>query len=320
MNYEPIFLEPEFKDYIWGGQKLKNIFKKKVKNEECTAESWEISTNENGESTIKNGQYKGKTLTQIFNEKEIREDVFGTKCMGLTEFPLLVKFIDANKSLSVQVHPDNEYARKYENSLGKTEMWYILDCEPGAQIICGVKPGVTKEILKESMNSEKIVECLNYIDVEKGDAIYIPSGTIHALLGKTLVAEVQQNSNLTYRVYDWGRVGKDGKPRELHIQKALDVIDTEKTPQIKKINNNEVKVNIVDSEFFITNKINVNGKFEENISNESFIAFDVVEGNGTLKVFEQVYEINKGDSFIIPACAVKYELNGEIELLQSYVS
>lgn len=320
MNYEPIFLEPEFKDYIWGGQKLKNIFKKKVKNEECTAESWEISTNENGESTIKNGQYKGKTLTQIFNEKEIREDVFGTKCMSLTEFPLLVKFIDANKSLSVQVHPDNEYARKYENSLGKTEMWYILDCEPGAQIICGVKPGVTKEILKESMNSEKIAECLNYIDVEKGDAIYIPSGTIHALLGKILVAEVQQNSNLTYRVYDWGRVGKDGKPRELHIQKALDVIDTEKTPQIKKINNNEVKVNIVDSEFFITNKINVNGKFEENISNESFIAFDVVEGNGTLKVFEQVYEINKGDSFIIPACAGKYELNGEIELLQSYVS
>lgn len=319
MNYEPIFLEPEYKDYIWGGQKLKNKLNKNVKNQECTAESWEISTNKNGESTIKNGKYKGKTLTELYNNKELRKEIFGTKCENLDEFPLLIKFIDANKSLSIQVHPDNQYAIKNENSQGKTEMWYILDCEPEAQIICGVKKGITKEKLKENINSNKITECLNYIDVKKGDVIYIPSGTIHALLGKTLVAEVQQNSNITYRVYDWGRVGKDGKPRELHIEKALDVINVDKNIQIKNVINDVEKISVVESEYFTTNKINVKDKFKENISNSSFVAFNVIEGNGDLKILDNYYKLEKGDSFIIPACVNGYELNGKMELLQSYI-
>lgn len=319
MKIEPIFLEPEFKDYLWGGQKLKSIFHKKVKNEECTAESWEISTNENGISTIRNGVYQGKSLTELFCDTQVRKEIFGTKCVDLEKFPLLIKLIDANQSLSVQVHPNNEYAMKHENSLGKTEMWYILDCEPGAQIICGVKPGVTREMLEKVMNSEKISEYLNYVDVKKGDCIYIPSGTIHALLGKTLVAEVQQNSNVTYRVYDWGRVGKDGKPRELHIEKALDVIDFECSPQIKNIGKELSKVEVVKSEFFTTNKINVKDKFEESFAAESFLAFNVIEGMGTLKVLEQTYEVQKGDSFIVPACAGQYELAGEMELLESYI-
>lgn len=319
MNNEPIFLQPEFKDYLWGGQKLKKIFHKQVKNEECTAESWEISTNENGESIIKNGEYAGKTLTELFADLSVREAIFGTRCARLHKFPLLIKFIDANNSLSVQVHPDNQYAIKNENSFGKTEMWYILDCEPDAQIICGVKQGVTKKMLEEAMNSEKIAEYLNYIDVHKGDAIFIPSGTIHALLGKTLVAEVQQNSNLTYRVYDWGRVGKDGKPRELHIQKALDVINLEQTPQIKNIENNSPKVRVVQSEFFMTDKINVKTCFQEEITGQSFLAFNVIEGAGKLKLQNQTYEITKGDSFILPANAKQYELQGEMELLESYL-
>lgn len=319
MNYEPIFLEPVFKDYMWGGQKLKNIFGKKVQNEECTAESWEISTNENGESRIKNVKFAGKTLTELFKDNDLKEAIFGTKCIYMKEFPLLIKFIDANNSLSVQVHPDNDYAKKNENSLGKTEMWYILDCEPGAQIICGVKAGVSKEMLKECINSDKIVECLNYIDVKKGDSIYIPSGTIHALLGKTLVAEVQQNSNLTYRVYDWGRVGNDGKPRELHIQKALDVINTQANFQVKNIDTNTTKVNLIESEFFVTNKINVKDIFHEKVSRESFIAFNVIEGKGSLQVENQTYEIKKGDSFILPACVEQYQLQGKMELLQSLI-
>ena len=319
MNYEPIFLEPEYKDYIWGGQKLKSKLNKNVKNEECTAESWEISTNKNGESTIKNGKYKGKTLTELYNNKELRTKIFGTKCENIEEFPLLIKFIDANKSLSIQVHPDNEYAIKNEKSQGKTEMWYILDCEPEAQIICGVKKGISKEKLKENIKLNKIIECLNYINVKKGDAIYIPSGTIHALLGKTLVAEVQQNSNITYRVYDWGRVGKDGNPRELHIEKAIDVIKVDENIQIKNIRKDIEKTNVVQSEYFTTNKINVKKKFKENISRNSFIAFNVIEGNGNLKILSNNYELKKGDSFIIPANIEEYELNGEMELLQSYV-
>ncbi|MCI8587033.1 MAG: class I mannose-6-phosphate isomerase [Clostridia bacterium] len=319
MEKEAIFLKPIFKDYIWGGQKLKNIFKKEVENEECTAESWEISTNSNGETQITNGKYKNKTLTEIYNDKEIRKEIFGTKCINLEDFPLLIKFIDANDCLSVQVHPDNEYALKNENSQGKTEMWYILDCEEGAQIICGVKEGISIEELKNSINENKITESLNYIDVHKGDAIYIPSGTIHALLGKTLVAEVQQNSNITYRVYDWGRTNKEGKPRELHINKALEVIKTENRPQIQNIKNDIVKLNIVKSEFFITNKINVTEEYQEEISGETFIAFNVIEGKGELVIEDKIYKIEKGESFIIPANVEKYKILGEVQLLQSFI-
>lgn len=319
MKYEPIFLEPVFKDYIWGGQKLKNIFKKHVKNEECTAESWEISTNPNGESIIKNGEYANQTLTELFQNKSVKEEIFGTKCVALKEFPLLIKFIDANKSLSVQVHPDDEYAMKNENSYGKTEMWYILDCEPGAQIICGVKPTITKETLEKYSNAKEIEQCLNYVNVQKGDAIYIPSGTIHALLGKTLVAEVQQNSNVTYRVYDWQRLDKNGNPRELHVKKALDVIELNRRPQIKNIKKDVTKINVVESEYFITNKLNINGKWKEEVSNESFMAFNVVEGSGEVITNQTSNLIKKGDSFILPACIKQYELQGNMELLQSYI-
>ena len=265
------------------------------------------------------GSILGKTLTELFNEKALRKEVFGTKCIKLDEFPLLIKFIDANKNLSVQVHPDNEYAKKHENTLGKTEMWYILDCEPGAQIICGLKENTTKEMLQKIINTDKIVEYLNYIDVKKGDAIYVSSGTVHALLGKTLVAEVQQNSNITYRMYDWGRIGNDGKPRELHIEKSLDVINIGQKPQIKNIKNDEEKINVVKSEFFTTNKINVSGTYEENVSEESFLAINVIEGKGILKIREKTYEIEKGDSFIIPASSKKYIIEGKVELLESYI-
>lgn len=319
MKNEPIFMEPEFKDYIWGGQKLKKIFNKNVRNQECTAESWEISANPNGESIIKNGDYAGKKLSEIYSLKNIRKEIFGTKCEKIEEFPVLIKFIDASTSLSVQVHPNDEYARKNENSNGKTEMWYILECEAGAQIICGVKPGIDKDKLKEKVNEGKISECLNYIDVKKGDAIYIPSGTIHALLGKTLVAEIQQNSNITYRVYDWDRLGKDGKPRELHIKKALDVIDINKKPQIKNIDNVKEKINIVNSQYFNTDKINVKNTYSEEISNESFVAMNVIEGNGKLVIDDISYKLVKGDSFIIPACVEKYELQGKIEVIKTTI-
>lgn len=319
MKVEPLFLKPAFKDYIWGGKKLKDIFNKKVENTECTAESWEVSTNKNGESVIRSGEYEGKTLTELYNDIKLRNEIFGTRCENMKEFPLLIKFIDASKSLSVQVHPDDEYAKKVENANGKTEMWYILDCEPGAQIICGMKEGVTKEELRKCIKLNKVENCLNYIDVKKGDAIYIPSGTIHALLGKTLVAEVQQNSDITYRVYDWGRVGKDGKPRELHVDKALDVIETDKEPQIKNIGTDLLKISVVNSKYFCVDKINVNDSFEEILSKESFKAFNVIDGVGKLKVNETEYEIKKGDSFIIPACVEKVEFQGKLELLESYI-
>ena len=319
---DPIFLNPVFKDYIWGGNKLKKVLKKDVDNENCTAESWEISTNENGKSIIKNGIFKDKTLDEIFKIDEQKEKIFGRRCVNLSDFPLLIKFIDANKSLSIQVHPDDEYAKEHEKSLGKTEMWYILECDPGAKIICGMNENISKEKLKEYIlegNKEKISDSLRYIDVQKGDCIYIPSGTIHALLGNTLVAEVQQNSNITYRVYDWGRIGNDGKPRELHIDKAIDVIKEENQPKLIHTENNKECQSIVDSKYFKTDKIKIENQFIEAGNVETFYAINVIEGNGTLEICDKTYEIKKGDSFIIPSITEEYKLKGKIEILKSYI-
>lgn len=234
---EPIFLKPIFKDYLWGGKRLKEDFHKDTPYE-ITAESWEVSTNENGKSIVKNGTYKGLDLAEVFTKPEKRVELFGTKTITMEKFPLLIKFIDASSNLSVQVHPDNAYAYEKENgSEGKTEMWYIMDCKQDAQIICGMKAGVRQEELANILKSDKLADYLNFVTVKKGDYIYIPSGTIHAILGDTLICEVQQNSDLTYRVYDWERVGKDGKPRQLHIEKAIDVVKLESKPKISHTEN-----------------------------------------------------------------------------------
>ena len=316
-----IFLKPAFKEYLWGGTLLKEKFNKEVENKECTAESWEVSTNKDGESIIKNGEYRDKTLTEVFDLKERRKEIFGENAENLSEFPILIKFIDANKNLSVQVHPNDEYAKKIENSLGKTEMWYILDCAPNTKIIYGLNDGVTLEEFSKSMNSENITQYLNFVDVKKGDVIYIPSGTVHSILEGTLIAEVQQNSNITYRVYDWGRVGKDGKPRELHIKKALDVIDFGKTAEIKNSMNIEKNKseNIIKNSYFKTDKVIVENEFSEESNNKTFFAINVVSGNGIISTDNYEYEIKIGDSFIIPATLGKYKIKGNLEILKSYI-
>ena len=248
---EVLFFEPVYKDYIWGGTKLKEYFGKATTTD-ITAESWEISTNTDGVSKIKG---KNITLKELFDNKETREEIFGTKTKDMEKFPLLIKFIDANSNLSVQVHPDDKYAKEYEADTGKTEMWYIIDCMPNSQIICGMKENVKQEEVEDIIRNNKIKENLNYVDIKKGDSIYIPSGTIHAILGGALICEIQQNSNLTYRVYDWDRVGNDGKPRTLHIDKAIDVINVNANPKVEHEKQEEC-YRIADSEFFKVDKVN----------------------------------------------------------------
>jgi len=316
---EPIFLEPIYKDYIWGGCRLKNDLKKNTPYEK-TAESWEVSTNENGKSIIKNGQYQGKTLDVIWEDTNLRKELLGTKTVPLEKFPLLVKLIDAETNLSVQVHPDDEYAKEKEKSFGKTEMWYIIDCKPGAQIICGMKKGIKKEELAQILTSEQVADSLNYVDVEPGDCIYIPSGTIHAILGDTLICEIQQNSDLTYRVYDWGRIGKDGKPRELHTKKAIDVTNIEQEPEIVKTKNiKEEEKTVINSPYFKTNKINIKNIYKDKSDKETFYIINVVKGEGSIKTKEKEYSLKLGDSFIIPSNLNEYELKGNIEILKSYL-
>ena len=315
---EPIFLEPAFKDYIWGGTRIKYSLNKHTPYEK-TAESWEVSTNPDGKSTIRNGMYKGETLADVFDFQEVRKDIFGTKTTNMETFPLLVKFIDAETNLSVQVHPDDKYARRVENSNGKTEMWYIMDAGENAKIIDGVKENVTTKQLEEAIYSNSLESLLNYVDVKQGDVIYIPSGTIHAILGNTLICEIQQNSNLTYRVYDWGRVGKDGKPRELHIQKAIDVVDCSLRPQIKNTDTLEGESNIISSEYFKTDKIKIKGSEKSSSSVETFYIMNVVKGFGKLITSTNEYDIKYGDSFIIPATLGEFELQGDMEILKSYI-
>ena len=314
---EILKLKPVCKDYLWGGNRLAKEFNKNTPYE-ITAESWEISANKNGKSIIKNGEYSRLNLEELFSKENLRKEIFGNKTINLKEFPILIKFIDANKNLSVQVHPDNEYARKYENSLGKTEMWYIMDCNEDSKIVCGVNEDINKEQLEKIVRSGKIKEGLKYINVQKGDSILIKPGTIHAIMEGTLICEIQQNADLTYRVYDWDRVDKNGKSRELHIDKALDVINLNNVPN--KVQSEEIEnQNLVDCEFFKTDKIQVKDKYCDNSDQDTFITMNVVDGEGKVRSIanNQEFIIRRGDSFLIPANLGEFEIVGNLTLLKS---
>ena len=206
-------LAPAFKDYIWGGERLKRDWGKQT-DLSPLAESWELSCHEAGPSVVASGEWAGRTLAQVL---AAHPQFVGTKAEKAGEFPLLIKLIDAAGPLSVQVHPDDDYAERVEHALGKTEMWYVLDAGEGAGIYYGFKRETTLKEMKAAIESNTLTELLNWVPVKKGECFFIPAGTVHAIGAGLLIAEVQQSSNLTYRVYDYGRLGADGKPRPLHI-------------------------------------------------------------------------------------------------------
>lgn len=313
-----LFLEPAYKNYIWGGNRLKKEFDKNTPYE-ITAESWEISTNKNGNSIVVNGDFKGKKLQELFEMPDYKIDIFGEKCIKKDRFPILIKFIDAKNNLSVQVHPDDIYAQKNENDIGKSEMWYIMDCPKDAKIICGLDETIkTKQQLKDIINSGNIKEYLQYIDIEKGDSIYIPSGTIHAITSGILICEIQKNSDITYRVYDWDRVDKDGKLRMLHIDKAIDVINLDN--KIHKIKSSDERYqNILDLQCFKVDKIKINCQYDAESNKQTFYAINIIDGKGKIYANNKEYKIKKGDSFIIPAKLGKYKIIGNITALKTYL-
>lgn len=313
-----IFTESVYKEYIWGGNKLKKDLNKNTPYEK-TAESWEISTNKNGISKIRNEEYKERTLRELFENQELREKIFGTRTKELKEFPLLIKFIDAKENLSIQVHPDNEYAKQNGLESGKTEMWYVIECKENAQIIGGLNTQLSKEELKQTIENNKIKEYLNYIDIKAGDSIYIPAGTIHAILEDTLICEIQQNSDTTYRVYDWDRKDKEGKKRQLHKKEAIETIKTENIPTIIHTTEELQSQKIVKSEFFEVEKINCKEYYEDYSDINTFYAINIIEGKGTIQTASNEYKIEKGDSFIIPATLGKYVIKGNVQFLKSYI-
>jgi len=276
---EPIFFEPIYKNVIWGGNNISKIFKRNVIGDDI-GESWELSAHPNGLSIIKNKEFEGRSLNDLFNDENKKVEIFGTHCKKLNKFPILAKFIDAHNNLSIQVHPNDEYARKIEHDSGKSEVWYIMECKENAKIAYGFKENVTKENLKNAIDN--IEENVNFINVHKGDFIPIPSGTIHAIMEGIVLCEVQQSSDITYRVYDWNRVDKNGNPRELHRQKALDVINLAEHNKVCNYKDIQENAHMYKSDIFSIDMIKIEGEVSGKSSKETFFTYIVMEGERKL--------------------------------------
>lgn len=304
-------LLPACKDYLWGGQRIKNEFNVNYDGD-ILAEAWELSCHPDGPSIIANGPYKGKTLRDYLESEGM--DVLGTHCRRFREFPILTKFIDARDNLSIQVHPNNAYALQNEGQYGKTEMWYVLDAEPGAFLYYGFKQEISREEFEERIKSNTLLEVLNAVEVHKGDTLFIESGTLHAIGKGLLIAEIQQNSNVTYRVYDYGRVGKDGKLRDLHIEKALAV--TNRVPIIQK---GESYPHIADCDYFTVDKLDLDGRLlyrmQGNVGKESFLSILILDGSGTISNQGEKIAYQKGDSIFLPAGSGDFTIEGTCDAL-----
>ncbi len=312
---EILKLNPVFKDYIWGGTRLRDDFGLKT-DINPVAEGWMLACHKDGMNTVDGGEYDGKTLESVIEEGG-KAIIAGTNSEKFPYFPVLIKLIDAKDNLSVQVHPDNEYAARVEHEFGKTEMWYVLDAAPGATLIYGFKNKIRKEEFKQAIESNTLLDVLNVVEVKKGDMFFIEAGTVHAIGKGALIAEIQQNSNSTYRVYDYGRLGKDGKPRELHIQKAIDVSKTEPAKYGTKPFGKKEEISggtrqmLTECRLFSVYNYRLCGKIALNADETSFNHILVVDGSG--KIGSR--EFKKGDSFFVPANFGDYEINGNGEFI-----
>ena len=314
----PIKLKAPLKDYLWGGTRLRDEYGKETDMEKV-AESWELSCHHDGESVIAEGEDKGLTLREYI-EREGKQ-VLGSRCEKLTEFPLLIKFIDARDSLSVQVHPDNEYAERVEGEQGKTEMWYIMDAEPGAKLIYGFEKEISKDEFRSRIEDGNLLEVCSQVPVKKGDVFFIEAGTLHAIGAGILICEVQQSSNSTYRVYDYGRVGADGKSRPLHIGKALAVtkrkrlpLDTKPLAVFDLFKGCRASL-LAKCDYFTTYHLEIEGKAEFGAPEKSFQSLTVLAGKLKLACCGREMELGKGETAFLPVGMEGYSLTGEAECL-----
>lgn len=314
-------LTPAFKDYLWGGTKLRDVYGKDCDFEKI-AESWELSTHSAGESVIAGGEFDGLTLNQYI--EKAGKEVLGKNPQAFENFPVLIKFIDAKDPLSIQVHPSDEYALEVEKEYGKTEMWYVMDCEEGASLYFGVNRPVSKEEFRAKLEDNTILEVLNKVDVHKGDCFFIEAGTIHAIGAGTMICEIQQNSNTTYRVYDYARRGADGKLRELHVDKALDVSkltpsDTaDKQAEAKAICGGSEKL-LATCKYFTTHKYEVDTAIEIDVDENSFASFVFLTGEGKVEGAENTVEFKTADSVFVPAGVGKVRITGKCSFIKTTV-
>lgn len=317
----PVLLSPAFKDYLWGGTKLKTQFGKKC-DLDIVAESWELSTHKDGQSIIASGDDKGLTLSEYISKHG--DDILGSNAKNFEYFPILIKLIDAKQSLSIQVHPSDDYALKNEGEYGKTEMWYIVDAEPGASLYYGLNQTITKDEFRKRIENNTLLEVLNKVEVHKGDVFFINSGTIHAIGEGILICEIQQNSNTTYRVYDYDRRDAQGNPRELHIEKAIDVSDLFPVPEKEDLGGVQAfdgytKESLAKCGYFSVDKLDINTSASFEVTDESFRSVVITEGSGTLVADDFEISFKAGDSIFIPAQNKTYTIKGSCQAIISYV-
>ena len=310
---EPLFLQSVMQEKSWGGTHLRDVFGYDIPSDHV-GEYWAISAHPNGVSTIKNGRYAGQTLDVLYAE---HRELFGNRQEPV--FPLLTKILDANDWLSVQVHPDDAYGLEHEGELGKTECWYIIAAEPGAEIIYGHN-AKSKEELRQQIESKDWENLLTKVPVKAGDFFYVPSGTMHAIGAGIMVLETQQSSDTTYRVYDFDRKDDQGNLRELHLEKSIDVLNigepANSRPVTTKVDDLKSTL-LVASDFFAVYKWEISGKadFEKTAD---YSLFSVLDGQGSLKVDGQDYDIAKGSHFILPSDVETWQIKGELELIVSH--
>ena len=315
-----ILLRPTIKETLWGGRRLIDDFGMQTDGDNA-AEAWLLSCHKDGPSYAVGGEYDGTALADII-EKEGRE-VLGTHNADINGFPVLIKIIDACDRLSVQVHPGDEYARRVENENGKTEAWFVLSADDGAELIYGVNRNMTREQFAASIENGTLLENVNRVKVKPGDVVFIPSGMLHAIGAGILLAEVQQSSNTTYRVFDYDRRDKNGNKRELHVKKATDVVTLTKTDADFAPEGEEkqlcgaTKRLLTHCRYFSMTELKADGDFEDVADETSFVSLLVLDGSGEISANGKTYALKKGSSVFIPASFGKYTLRGSFRALET---
>ena len=314
-------LKPAYKDYLWGGHRLETEFGMKSGLPK-TAEAWVLAAHKDGNSTFSIKGNQETTFANLLETQDV-EQLFGAKAKGQSTCPLLIKFIDAKQNLSVQVHPNDAYAKAHENSLGKTECWYILDCDADAELIYGLKNEVTQEELERAIQDDTLLELANIVKVHKGDLFFIPAGTLHAIGKGILVAEIQQNSNITYRVYDYNRLGTDGKPRQLHKKQAAEVITKTPSPnsgkplEALKTYEGYQKQLLTKCPLFQVERVIVQEKYVSVAGETSFVSLLSIDGFGKIETENESVSFQKGDSLFLSANSGSFTITGQVELLET---
>jgi len=317
----PLKFQPILKDKIWGGQKLQQLLNKPTTSTEA-GESWEISDVEGDTSVVSNGPLKGtslKTLTDTYTsdlvgEKNFRQ--FGTK------FPLLIKFIDAKQDLSVQLHPNDQLAKERHNSFGKTEMWYVVQADPDSNLIVGFNQDMTQELYLKHLEAKTLQSILNFDAVKPGDTYFIEVGRIHAIGAGVLLAEIQQTSDITYRVYDWDRVDAEGNERELHNDIALDAFDFDMLDnfRVQYSLESNASTELVSCPYFTTNVLDVKASILKENTHDSFMIYMCVEGAASIEVDGTINELSIGETVLVPACIERFSISSnDAKLLEVYI-